>query len=1161
MVVAEASAAQPVVWETDLEAAEVLSFTTGTPLFVHFVNGDEQVQDGAARLDTPAVRERLRLNFITVRVDRQNEDEAFRRFGVRGTPAYVILRDGRVFERGGPWMREEVLADWLNDAAAGRSRAQAEIEAVDGWAFGDGGAVAERFHVLIQLLNAGQMEAAARAAVWLMEAAAELDEPAASDWVFAVMDRLQRVPKPAPGAAAWAVLERARDSHAGRVEGEQAPPGESLKLWAAYNLLLGETDRTVVWLSEHVLDPDGAEPGPETLAAVQPALSELGRTLAVLGREEEIVRLWVDPVSELERRASLIRLRLATRPAGAGHDPDHLAYVEQALGRVYGGLLRAGRVMEAEAAAEWVLGDAAADLLPDGRRRLALVEAAGEANAWSAQHLAWAEAVVRAAETPAVRERAEVLRDDVQLAQGILPENTIPAAADPEAVTQHDTRALAHRFYREVLVADHRSAHNLPAGHADVSTELLEAAAFVWAYGDAPQVYRPDEMPSDAEMNRLLDATADLDLARDERLWLARLLLTNERGNWWEIRQAGTAAAVAFEQAEGQDAADPAVRLKLWSWASREVRHKDEARAAVVRAAALVAAAELVLAPLRVAGEKGLDDRATRCDVLENTLFPYNGIKAEHQAEVVDRVEATRVERGGDAGWLELMLRGKYHVEAAWDARGGGRARTVKPEGWKGFNEHLDLAFEALNAAHQAEPSYRHAATDLIAVAGGRSDRLYQQEVFDAAVAAQFDHPEAWRKHLWFLRPRWGGSLREMMALGLRAVATRRHDTQTPRFLLKVLKELADEGVEDTQFHAMPYPVLVSELFRHQTESGVTPTAEALLEEVLACLRVGLWADAASAMSRFDAAVGEGADELLHEVARARFVRLARSGWRVRSAVAFMQTAPGLDWIEVERARELRGFVAAAEAADAWLNEHRAWLDEQPEDVRRYGYDGVRAQRLTASTVDGDAEAGVYGRPVDLMRLPLMTYWPRPGRVIEAEGDPGRWRLEWDADGPGLVKAEIFLQKHMRERGKMWGWWLSESAVEVTFDEVSEGTIPAIVLQSWTKNKVPCGFYIVVDPVEQKAGLAVQKPEDVTLNLKVDNSFPLPEAVTYPLTLRVERCEKDVRVLVNDQRVGTVKLGKNFINILGPAALNRRPEVPGYVVLSQWDHQGAKAIR
>jgi tetratricopeptide (TPR) repeat protein len=143
--------------------------------------------------------------------------------------------------------------------------------------------------------------------------------------------------------------------------------------------------------------------------------------------------------------------------------------------------------------------------------------------------------------------------------------------------------------------------------------------------------------------------------------------------------------------------------------------------------------------------------------------------------------------------WIEHVVKGRYHVDLAWQARGGGWASTVTSQGWKLFAEELKTAETHLVEAHQLHPEFPEAATIMISVSMGGSGNVSPRKWFDRAVTAQFDYRPAYMSLLWALRPRWGGSHEAMYDFGIDCLNSGRFDTEVPRFFLKVVWDIASE--------------------------------------------------------------------------------------------------------------------------------------------------------------------------------------------------------------------------------------------------------------------------------------------------------------------------------------------------------------------------------
>lgn len=149
--------------------------------------------------------------------------------------------------------------------------------------------------------------------------------------------------------------------------------------------------------------------------------------------------------------------------------------------------------------------------------------------------------------------------------------------------------------------------------------------------------------------------------------------------------------------------------------------------------------------------------------------------------------------------WARQTLLGFLDVRRAWRERGAGVADTVTPEGWEGFKKHLAAAHRELTRAWKLRPDLPYAAREMIAVTmGGMVEKEETTKLwFERAIAAQFDYEPAYRALLWAMRPRWGGSYDQMLALACACMDTARYDTGVPRIFVRACADIADELHED----------------------------------------------------------------------------------------------------------------------------------------------------------------------------------------------------------------------------------------------------------------------------------------------------------------------------------------------------------------------------
>jgi len=143
--------------------------------------------------------------------------------------------------------------------------------------------------------------------------------------------------------------------------------------------------------------------------------------------------------------------------------------------------------------------------------------------------------------------------------------------------------------------------------------------------------------------------------------------------------------------------------------------------------------------------------------------------------------------------WLDLVLEGENQITEAWRARGNGYANGVSAEGWRGFHEHLAEARKNFIEAWKLRPDLPLAPDRMMTVSLGDSDLAEMRLWFDRTVAVQVDYPDAWSEMRWGLRPRWNGNQKAMRAFGIAAVNTGRFDTDVPRKLLTVIRDIEEE--------------------------------------------------------------------------------------------------------------------------------------------------------------------------------------------------------------------------------------------------------------------------------------------------------------------------------------------------------------------------------
>lgn len=139
-----------------------------------------------------------------------------------------------------------------------------------------------------------------------------------------------------------------------------------------------------------------------------------------------------------------------------------------------------------------------------------------------------------------------------------------------------------------------------------------------------------------------------------------------------------------------------------------------------------------------------------------------------------------------------LLVKGKFYIKYAWDARGGGWADSVTAEGWRLFGERLAEARKALDAAWAIDPHNSEIAQEMLTVALGENwprDRM--EAWFDRAMAENPDNYQACSRKLYYLEPKWNGSVEQMMAFGHECLEGGNWTANIPFILLEAHRELA----------------------------------------------------------------------------------------------------------------------------------------------------------------------------------------------------------------------------------------------------------------------------------------------------------------------------------------------------------------------------------
>lgn len=110
-----------------------------------------------------------------------------------------------------------------------------------------------------------------------------------------------------------------------------------------------------------------------------------------------------------------------------------------------------------------------------------------------------------------------------------------------------------------------------------------------------------------------------------------------------------------------------------------------------------------------------------------------------------------------DSVAARIALAGAY-VKAAWAARGNGLAKTVTPEGWRGFRHNLALAEKTLQEAEALQQKDPHLYAVWLTVAQGMGyPRPARDELFDKGYRILPGYAPLVGRMANGLQPKWGG--------------------------------------------------------------------------------------------------------------------------------------------------------------------------------------------------------------------------------------------------------------------------------------------------------------------------------------------------------------------------------------------------------------------
>ena len=229
-----------------------------------------------------------------------------------------------------------------------------------------------------------------------------------------------------------------------------------------------------------------------------------------------------------------------------------------------------------------------------------------------------------------------------------------------------------------------------------------------------------------------------------------------------EADQAKPAYATEFKAvAEALEKSDyPAIRKSyahLWAY---RLSKQGEGDADLLRLAALRLGEALNSKSMPISEA----DQA--CDRLLTTGWWANGKISQLYSELEPALT-----RHWSNTFVGLLARGRAHLSRGWEARGNGSASTVSAQAFSKFRQELDQAARALEAAWNLKEDARVCLEMMRVELGQNQGRARLELWFDRGMKLTPDNYALCSQKLEYLRPRWYGSIEEMVSFGRECMA------------------------------------------------------------------------------------------------------------------------------------------------------------------------------------------------------------------------------------------------------------------------------------------------------------------------------------------------------------------------------------------------------
>jgi hypothetical protein len=157
-------------------------------------------------------------------------------------------------------------------------------------------------------------------------------------------------------------------------------------------------------------------------------------------------------------------------------------------------------------------------------------------------------------------------------------------------------------------------------------------------------------------------------------------------------------------------------------------------------------------------------------------------------------LEGTLTNRWKDRSFA-LLTRGRACLTHAWEARGTGLASTVSEQGWRLMGERLVQAASALEAAWTANPRDVRICIEMMRVELGQHQGKARLDTwFERGMKLAPNNRQLCLEKFEYLRPRWYGSIAEMIAFGRECTLNTNYTGGVSMMLAQAHREAARES-------------------------------------------------------------------------------------------------------------------------------------------------------------------------------------------------------------------------------------------------------------------------------------------------------------------------------------------------------------------------------